>query len=140
MMVSGMQAEPNYRDSCKNLLLITIISHTAVLLANADPETTCCTEVTASCLACSAGTTAQQICAFMNVPVSTTRSVPNRDALIFKNYDYDDLKGLHMLHTLLLGTLEYQIPPPNTYYNTYTYTLFFFFFCRVAMPEMSSTR
>lgn len=31
----------------------------------------------------------------------------NRDALIFKNYDYDDLKGLHMLHALLLGTLEY---------------------------------
>lgn len=75
MMVSGMQAEPNYRDSCKNLLLITIISfQTAVLLANADPETTCCTEVTASCLACSAGTTAQQICAFMDVPVSTTRT------------------------------------------------------------------
>lgn len=37
------------------------------------------------------------------------------------------LKGLHMLHALLLGTLDYQIPPPNTYYNTYTYTLFFFF-------------
>ena len=32
-----------------------------------------------------------------------------------------------MLHALLLGTLDYQIPPPNTYYNTYTYTLFFFF-------------
>ena len=80
MTVSRMQAEPNYRDSCKNLLLITIISfQTAVLLVNGqltDPETTCCTEVTASCLACSAGTTAQQICAFMNVPVSTTHHQP----------------------------------------------------------------